>query len=42
MQFNMDENTPIEVTDALNHAGHDAVRVDEQGLSGTRLSGARS
>ena len=29
-----DENVPAEVAEFLNQAGHEALRVDEQGLSG--------
>lgn len=34
MRFKTDENLPREVADFLNQNGHDAIRVDEQGLAG--------
>lgn len=34
MRFKTDENLPREVADLLGQAGHDAKRVDEQGLAG--------
>ena len=34
MRFKTDENLPREVADFLNQHGHDAKRVDEQGLGG--------
>ena len=34
MRFKTDENLPSEVAELLAQAGHDALRVDEQGLSG--------
>jgi predicted nuclease of predicted toxin-antitoxin system len=34
MRFKTDENLPAEVADLPNQAGHDALRVDQQGLSG--------
>jgi predicted nuclease of predicted toxin-antitoxin system len=34
MRFKTDENLPREVADFLVQSGHDALRVDEQGLSG--------
>jgi predicted nuclease of predicted toxin-antitoxin system len=34
MQFKIDENLPIEVSDLLRHAGHDAATVLEQRLGG--------
>jgi predicted nuclease of predicted toxin-antitoxin system len=34
MRFKTDENLPAEVAELLNQAGHDALRVDQQGLSG--------
>ena len=35
MRFKVDENLPHEVCDLLNRAGHDAISVGEQGLSGS-------
>lgn len=35
MLFKTDENMPREVADYLVQSGHDALRVDEQGLSGS-------
>jgi predicted nuclease of predicted toxin-antitoxin system len=35
MRFKVDENLPHEVCDLLNRAGHDAIGVGEQGLSGS-------
>ena len=32
MRFKTDENLPQEIAGLLTQAGHDAVRVDEQGL----------
>jgi Domain of unknown function (DUF5615) len=34
MRFKTDENMPREIAALLTQAGHDAVRVDEQGLAG--------
>ena len=34
MRFKTDENLPRDVADYLVQCGHDAVRVDEQGLAG--------
>ena len=34
MRFKTDENMPREVADYLRDCGHDAMRVDEQGLNG--------
>ena len=34
MRFKVDENLPRETCDLLNHAGHDAISVGEQALSG--------
>ena len=34
MRFKTDENLPREVADYLVQSGHDALRVDEQGLAG--------
>jgi predicted nuclease of predicted toxin-antitoxin system len=35
MRFKVDENLPREICDLLNRAGHDAMSVGEQGLSGS-------
>jgi predicted nuclease of predicted toxin-antitoxin system len=35
MRFKVDENLPIEVAEALQQAGHDAVTVPEQHLGGS-------
>ena len=35
MRFKVDENLPREVSDLLSGAGHDAVSVGEEGLSGS-------
>jgi len=34
MRFKTDENMPAEIAALLNQHGHDALRVDEQGLAG--------
>jgi predicted nuclease of predicted toxin-antitoxin system len=34
MRLKIDENLPLEVTELLRHAGHDALSVLEQGLGG--------
>ena len=34
MKLKVDENLPIEVAEALQHAGHDAVTVHDQRLTG--------
>ena len=39
MRFKTDENLPREVAEILAQHGHDAVRVDEQGLAGFADSG---
>jgi predicted nuclease of predicted toxin-antitoxin system len=39
MKFKTDENLPMEVAALLNRHGHDAVRVDEQGLAGVADAG---
>lgn len=36
MKFKIDENLPLEVADVLREAGHDALTVVHQGLSGAR------
>jgi predicted nuclease of predicted toxin-antitoxin system len=35
VRFKVDENLPREVSDLLSRAGHDAISVGEQGLSGS-------
>ena len=35
MRFKIDENLPIEVAVILNDAGHDAMTINDQGMSGT-------
>ena len=35
MRFKVDQNLPAEIVDALRVAGHDAMTVDEEALSGT-------
>lgn len=35
MRFKVDENLPVEITDLLRQAGHDAATVMEQALSGS-------
>jgi predicted nuclease of predicted toxin-antitoxin system len=35
MNFKIDENLPVEVAELLREAGHDALTVDEQMLSGS-------
>lgn len=35
MNFKIDENLPLEVAELLREAGHDALTVDEQALSGS-------
>jgi len=39
MRFKTDENLPKEIAEHLTKSGHDAVRVDEQGLAGVADSG---
>ncbi|MGL4464987.1 MAG: DUF5615 family PIN-like protein [Planctomycetia bacterium] len=39
MRFKTDENLPAEISELLKQGGHDAVRVDEQGLAGADDSG---
>ena len=34
MKFKIDENLPVEVADALRQAGHDALTVHDQQLTG--------
>ena len=36
MRFKVDENLPVEVADLLRAAGHDAVTVNDQGVSGAK------
>lgn len=35
MRFKVDENLPIEVAALLNDAGHDAMTINDQGMSGS-------
>ena len=39
MRFKTDENLPREISELLLESGHDAIRVDEQGLTGADDSG---
>ncbi len=39
IRFKTDENLPKEIAELLSQAGHDAIRVDQQGLSGVADSG---
>jgi uncharacterized protein DUF5615 len=41
MRFKTDENLPAEVAELLNQAGHDALRVDEQGCPASRIRASR-
>lgn len=36
MQFKIDENLPIEISEILHNAGHDAKTVNDQQLKGTK------
>ena len=42
MRFKTDENLPKEIAELLTKSGHDAIRVDEQGLAGVADPGNRS
>jgi predicted nuclease of predicted toxin-antitoxin system len=35
MKFKTDENLPVEIADMLRRAGHDALTISDQGLSGS-------
>ena len=35
MRFKIDDNLPIEVAVILNDAGHDAMTINDQGMTGT-------
>jgi predicted nuclease of predicted toxin-antitoxin system len=36
MKFKVDENLPVEVAEAFQHAGYDATTVVQQGLAGQK------